>query len=168
MKKIMLFSLLLILTNGFAFEKCTSLPGNCEIIFVDKPFYQKKIFPLMDDNKLMDYHLYLSCSENDNSIYMMVIAKYPFEINSDNEVQVLESFLSGMLNNSDAKILVNSNLEKTDFNTNLHFLIKENERNFIANSFVHQNMLYLIALESENENFKESFENYFKTFHFTN
>lgn len=167
MKKI-LFLILVSLTfaiNSFSWEKFFSVEGNCEISFPDKPYHVKQTIPIDQSKEFLNYDVYLSMADKDNSICMMIVANFPSKIDISAHKASLEGFLNGIVNHKNEKKLIYANF--SDFNSlnALDFLLENQNRYFKGKVFIKENKLYLIAMEfNTNLNLDAIFEKYVTSF----
>jgi len=155
----------LLCSYNFSWEKFYSIEGNCEILFPNKPHHLKQVIPLQQTNDYLNYDIYLSLIDQDNTICMMVIANFPAIIDEINEKQSLEGFINGIINHKNDKKIIYADFS-TFFNLKaVDFLLENQNRYFKGKVFIKENKLYLIAMEyNSNLNFDKTFEKYISSF----
>ncbi len=173
MKKIvfLIFAFLILSSNfSLSWEKFYSVEGKCEILFPSKPEHIKQIVALNDLNSYMNYDVYLSTLEDQNTICMMIVVDFPMKIDENKELQSLESFLNGMLNHQKEK----KHLILADFTTfndlnALDFIVENQNRYFKGKAIICESKMYLIAMEYDScLNLDATFNKFIKSFHLKN
>ena len=168
MKKLsFLFFVFCVLLSSYSFpwEKLHSIEGNCEILFPNKPHHLKQRIPIEKTNEKLNYDVYLSQIDEDNSICMMIIANFPDKIDKINEKQSLEGFFNGIVNHKNEKKIIYADFSDFHDSSALDFLFENQNRYFKGKVFVNENKLYLIAMEYNNYlNLDATFEKYITSF----
>jgi len=172
MKKfIFLFFVFSVLTSGssFSWEKFYSIEGKCEVLFPNKPEHMRQVIPVKDLSSYMNYDVYLSTLDDEESICMMIIVDFPAKIDSDKELQSLEGFLNGIINHRDEKKLISADFTTFENLNALDFVVEDQNRYFKGKTIIHENKMYLIAMEYDSHlDLDISFNKYIESFHLKN
>jgi len=172
MKKFSLFFFIfcvLLSSYSFSWEKFYSLQGNCEILFPSKPQHMTQKIPIKEINDYMNYDVYMSFLDENNSICMMVIASFPTKIEKDKEKQSLEGFLNGIINHKNEKKLIYAKFSDFKNLNAIDFLLENQNRYFKGKAIILENKLYLIAMEFDNHlDLDKTFQKYIESFNFKN
>jgi len=153
MKKFSLFFFIFcVLFNSYSFswEKFYSLSGDCEILFPTKPHHMAQKIPIKDLDAYMNYDVYMSLLDEDNSVCMMVVASFPTKIEEAKEKQSLEGFLNGIINHKNEKKLIYAKFSKFQNKNAIDFLLENQNRYFKGRAIIVEDKLYLIAIEFNN------------------
>ncbi|NGX56202.1 MAG: hypothetical protein K1060chlam5_00439 [Candidatus Anoxychlamydiales bacterium] len=168
MKKLfIIFLFLSIKLFPLDWQEFYSIPGKCLISFPNKPYHRAQILPIYEANAYMQYDVYLSEIDEENSVCMMVVAKYPTAIDPKKEEVSLESFLNGMIGKNKNRKVIEANF--CDFkNCNaLNFTVEKENRNFQGKVFIFNDKLYLIAIEHNSDiEMEDNLEEYINSFSF--
>lgn len=140
----------------FSWQEFHSLVGKCKISFPNAPHHSKQSLSLSED---VTYYSYIS-AENNQRLFMMMIAVFPKEVHEDEVVPSLEGFLNGMLGNTHSTELKFVDLVEEKFGKAMEFLIQSDQTSFRGRVFITKDKLYLLAFESNEVPFQE--DNYAK------
>lgn len=165
MKKLIFIWFIFFANISFAWEKFHSIEGNCQILFPDKPHHLQQVVPINQTNEYLNYDVYLTLSEQDNTICMMVIANFPRAVEPENQKQSLEGFLNGIINHKNDKKVIYANFSQFNDMESMNFLLENQNRAFKGKAFIKEKKLYLIAMEyNSNQNLDSMFEKYVGSF----
>lgn len=130
-----------------------SVNGRCKIAFPDIPKHMKERFALPQSKAVVTYDAYISAVKP-QTVYMMLIAEYPHKIKPSQEEMSLESFVSGLVQRGGQLIFADFINNKKA--TTMEFFIQNENVFFKGLAMMKDNKLYLIAVESIDEQYKEN------------
>lgn len=166
-KYILAFFIFSVLLSSYSYtwEKLYSIEGQCEISFPNKAHHMKQVVPIKDLNAFMNYDVYMSFIDDENSICMMIVVDFPSEIDKTKEKQSLEGFINGVLNYKEEKKLLYANFSEFDGYNALNFLLENDNRFFKGKAIIADSRLYLIAMEYNcNLDLDQTYNKYIKSF----
>ncbi|PIS01268.1 MAG: hypothetical protein COT84_03440 [Chlamydiae bacterium CG10_big_fil_rev_8_21_14_0_10_35_9] len=135
-----------------------SINGNCKIAFPDIPKHMKEKFLLPQSKAMVTYDAYISAIKP-QTVYMMLIAVYPHKIKASQEEMSIESFISGLVQRGGKLIFANSiNTKKA---TAMEFFIQNENVFFKGIAMMKNNKLYLIAVESIDDQYEDGLYHHF-------
>ncbi|HEU63928.1 MAG: hypothetical protein KR126chlam4_00768 [Candidatus Anoxychlamydiales bacterium] len=165
---IFVFSIL-ISHSSFSWEKFYSIEGKCEVLFPNKPEHMRQVIPVQDLSSFMNYDVYLSVLDDENSICMMIIVDFPAKIDDDKELQSLEGFLNGIINHREEKKLISADFTTLGDLNALDFVVEDQNRYFKGRAIISESKMYLIAMEYDSHlDLDISFSKYIESFHLKN
>ena len=170
-KYILAFFIFSVLLSSYSYtwEKLYSIEGECEISFPNKAHHMKQVVPIKDLNAFMNYDVYMSFVDEENSICMMIVVDFPSEIDKTKEKQSLEGFINGVLNYKEEKKLIYANFSEFDGYNALNFLLENDNRFFKGKAIIADSRLYLIAMEYNcNLDLDQTYNKYMKSFSLKN
>lgn len=129
-----------------------SINGHCKISFPSIPKHFKEKFLLPKSKAQVSYDAYIS-PKGSQTVYMMLIANYPHKIEREQEEISLESFVNGLVQKGGQ--LVFANFIKWPKATAMEFFIHNNNVFFKGRAIMKHNKLYLIAVESIDDQYEE-------------
>lgn len=172
MKKwILVFFIFSVMISSYSYtwEKLYSIEGECEISFPNKPHHMKQVVPVQDLNAFMNYDIYMSFVDDENSICMMIVVDFPTEIDITKEKQSLEGFINGVINYKEDKKLLYANFSEFNQLNALDFLLESDNRFFKGKAIIADSKLYLIAMEyNSNLDLDKIFNKYIESFNLKN
>ncbi len=166
MKKLIYIFLLFISSQLFAAEWIDfySVEGKCKINFPQKPHHVEQMIPIEESNLYLKYDVYLTHME-EGSIYMMVIAQYPTDIDPKNHRASLEGFINGIMNHKNKNKLISADFFEFQGHNALDFHVERLNRSFKGRAMIVANRLYLLAMEADdNSNLDINYKKYIESF----
>jgi len=172
MKKfVFLIFIFSVLSSGavFSWENFYSIEGKCEILFPSKPEHMRQVIPVGNLNSYLNYDVYLSNLDDENSICMMIVVKFPEKIEENKELQSLEGFLNGILNHKEEKKLISADFITIKNLNALDFVVENKNRFFKGRAILSKDKMYLIAMEYDSYlDLDLSFKKYIESFNLRN
>ena len=142
-------------------KKFHSVPGKCKVAFPQTPEHVKQVMTLEEDNYNMQYDVYVSTENNKEAVYMVLIAQYPPYVNESCAELSLECFLNGILTQNPTNELVFADLIDVQGHKGMDFFVKSKGMYFKGRAIMSGSNLYLVAMECEEAQYKESRFHYF-------
>ncbi len=144
-----------------SWKKFHSVPGKCKVSFPAMPEHVKQVMTLEEDQYDMQYDVYVATEVNREAVYMVLIAQYPPYVNESCAELSLECFLNGILTQHPNNELVFADLIELDGHKGMDFFIKTKGMFFKGRAVMSGSNLYLIAMECEENFYKDHRFNYF-------
>jgi len=140
-------------SEGSKWQEFHSENGHCKIAFPTIPKHLKEQFVLPRSQATVTYDAYIS-SDRPQTVYMMLIANYPMTIDPQHQQVSLENFINGLVQQGGK--IVFANFLQIPQATGLEFFIQNGNVYFKGRAIMKGNKLYLIAMESLENQYEES------------
>jgi len=164
LSKVMLGGAALVLLCSAAehnsWKQFPAMAGKCEIAFPQTPEHVRQTMSMPEDDYDMHYDVYV-CPKGNEAVYMVLVAEYPEFVNEEYAEMSLESFLNGILTQHPNNQLIFADMVDFQGHKALDFFIKTKGVYFKGRAIMSKNHLYLLAMECEQNNYKESDFNFF-------
>ncbi len=134
--------------------------GQCKMLFPASPEHVSETMSVPEEGYEMSYDAYISASERE-SMFMLLIAKYPDFVDESYAQMSLETFLNGILTHNPSNQLIFADLSLVQGHEALDFFIRTGNVYFKGRAVMVKNSLYLMAMECEMQNYDED---HFTTF----
>jgi len=150
-----------------AWKKFHSVTGKCSIAFPDTPEHIKQNMSMPEDEADLSYDVYVA-ADGREAVYMVLIAQYPEFIDEAYAELSLESFLNGIVSQHPSNQLVFADLIEVQGYKALDFFVRTKGVYFKGRAVMAKNNLYLLAMECEQDNYKDNrFSHFINSFELT-
>jgi hypothetical protein len=140
--------------------------GNCSVAFPTSPKHMQEQFELPKTKAKVTYDAYIS-SNQPQTMFMMLIAKYPVAISSEYQRVSLDGFINGLIQQGGKVVYIN--LLNIPNATGVEFFIQNGNIYFKGKVIMKEDRLYLIAMESIDSQYKDNaYHKFVESFKFTN
>ena len=143
-----------------SWKTCHLLQGTCSICMPHPPEHVKQIIPLNAEGYDLRYDVYVSAFEK-KAVYMLLVAQYPPFVNQEMAENSLNSFLNGLLNQSENNRLISADLIDFHGNKALDFFIESKGKYFKGRAIMANHNLYLLAMECDMNNYLDKHYQHF-------
>lgn len=133
-----------------------SFVGQCSIAFPENPEHVTQKMSLEDEDYDMQYDVYVATEQNQEAVFMVLIAQYPPYVTEEYADLSLESFLNGILTQHPNNELVSADLIEVQGHKGMDFFIKTKGVYFKGRAVMSGSNLYLLAMECQEHNYKEN------------
>jgi hypothetical protein len=146
MKRLLLLFLLPIFLEAASSDdwiEYHSQKGNCLLFFPNVPTHIKEQLPI-NATTFLPYDVYVA--NHEDSIFLLLVAHYPMELNQEQAKTGLNAFVEGLLSHKEEIVqkIFNPHV-KENF---VEFFLQTKQRTLEGKAFVIGNKLYLLAAES--------------------
>lgn len=129
--------------------------GKCSVRFPSRPEHIAEKMVLPEEGYDLKYDAYIS-NLGRQAVFMLLVAEYPAFVDEKYAHASLEGFLNGILNHNPQNQLVSADLTMFDGHEALDFFIRNGGVYFKGRAMMIKNYLYLMAMESEVQNYNEA------------
>lgn len=128
--------------------------GNCSMIFPADPEHISEKMVMPDEGFELNYDAYISAADQ-QTIFMLLVARYPEFVDEAYAQMSLEGFLNGILTHNPSNQLLFADLVLVNGHEALDFFIRTGNVYFKGRAVMVKNSLYLMAMECEIPHFDE-------------
>ncbi|MCH9620718.1 MAG: hypothetical protein S4CHLAM20_01190 [Chlamydiia bacterium] len=137
-----------------------SSEGSCKASFPRKPDHMQQDMKMRGSDEKLRYDVYVADHQR-KEVFMVLIAKYPGEVKTEDAKHNLEHFLNTLISQNSKNRLLFADLIEVDGKPALDFFIKTDAVYFKGRAIQANNSLYLLAMECEIKNYQEHHFNFF-------
>ncbi len=148
------------IANQQNWKEFHSVVGKCTLMFPTAPEHISEKMSVPEEGYELKYDAYIA-SQDQKSVYMLLIAQYPEFVDQSLAQASLEGFLNGILANNPGNQLLFADMLLVDGKPALDFFIRTGGVYFKGRAIMVNNQLYLIAMECAVQNYDEGRYNYF-------
>lgn len=134
--------------------------GNCKATFPRNPDHMQQDMKMKGTDSKLRYHVYVADHQR-KEVFMVLIAKYPGEVKTEDAKKNLEHFLNTLISQNANNRLLFADLIQVNGNPAMDFFIRTDAVYFKGRAIQANNSLYLLAMECEINNYQEHHYNYF-------
>ena len=139
-----------------AWKEIQSRTGDCKISFPGIPQLIQQKLKVDGTDQHLTYDVYLAPFQN-RGVCLLLIAQYPSEIPSGQEMQGLQALVKGIVSKDAENKLVFAEPVSFQQFPALNFLVQNGKNYFRAQAVMVKSKLYMIAMEGGKGHFDESF-----------
>lgn len=132
-----------------------SSSGQCSMLFPAVPEHISEKMTMPDEGFEVKYDAYISAADP-QTIFMLLVAKYPDFVDEVYAQMSLEGFLNAVLTHNPNNQLLFADLLLVDGHEALDFFIRAGDVYFKGRAMMVKNSLYLMAMECQIPNYDEN------------
>jgi hypothetical protein len=129
--------------------------GSCKVLLPSAPNHWHNQIPVENSEHPLNYDVYVA-GNNQETIYMMLVADFPKELSEAQESLSIEGFMRGILKDKEESRLLFIDSLKVQGHAAMDFLMKSKQDHFFKGRVIATaKKLYLLTVECTLEHFDE-------------